>query len=338
MRHFKTALALTLLFIPALTAHKKNKPSPYTLYQGSEYIMGTRFQIKIYDRSESHAQQAMEKAFATLRHHDHVLSDYQENSELNLALSRLKRSSQPSKVRVSPLLYKALKTSHDYMALSQGLFDIRTGSLMRLWGFKSRDYRVPSAQEIAVVLKQMKASPLQLSKSGPSFSLAHPHLSIDFGAIGKGMAIDAAVQDLKAFKITAGVIDSHSTQYFIGSPPGQKGWSIAIPAPQNQSHILKWLTLKDQAISTSGTDQQAFEYKNQRYGHILNPLTGYPVNQVLQTTVVAPTATASDALSTLSFLTESQALSNLLTQRPKTQIWRVMTQTPQKLTALTSHI
>jgi thiamine biosynthesis lipoprotein len=122
---------------------------------------------------------------------------------------------------------------------------------------------------------------------------------IDLGAIGKGYAIDCAVETLREAGVASALLHGGtSTVYGIGSPPGEEGWKIAIaPAPDQPPRQIA-VVLRDNALSVSAVWGRAFEANGKKYGHVIDPRTGWPVNNAVQSAVVLPSATESDALST----------------------------------------
>jgi thiamine biosynthesis lipoprotein len=97
-------------------------------------------------------------------------------------------------------------------------------------------------------------------------------------------------------------------------PPG---WSIALRHPLKPDVRLAEFRLRDQALGTSGSGTQFFHYEGQRYGHVLDPRTGWPADKVLSATVIAPTAEQADALSTALFVMGLEAGREFCAKRPE---------------------
>jgi thiamine biosynthesis lipoprotein len=76
------------------------------------------------------------------------------------------------------------------------------------------------------------------------------------------------------------------------------GWRIAVRHPLQPQFILGGIRLKNKSLGTSGPANQFFYFRGKRYGHIIDPRTGWPASGLLSTTVLAPTAVAADALAT----------------------------------------
>ena len=89
-----------------------------------------------------------------------------------------------------------------------------------------------------------------------------------------------------------------STVYGIGAPPDSEGWKIAIAPAPDQPPRQAEVMLRDQALSISAVWGKSFEADGKKYGHVIDPRTGWPVNNAVQAAVVLPSATETDALST----------------------------------------
>lgn len=289
-------------------------PAQAEIQTRAEYLMGTVFKIQLELESKTHAETEalFSEAFRLLREHDRALSDYDPDSELN----RVQPAARTDWTPVSPLLCKALVEARYYGLLSEGAFDISVGPLVALWGFKDRQFRVPEDTEIANQLAQTGLNSYSVMQTQQDCQLRiwHPQTALDFGGIGKGLALDAAAVWLRAQGVTRAALDAGgSSMRFLGAPSqSPRGWPVLL---RKGSQAL-WL--KDISLASSGDDQQYFIHKQVRYGHILDPRSGRPVSQVRPVSVLGPTAALTDALSTaLTVLpeTKGQQLTNLLAAR-----------------------
>jgi len=143
------------------------------------------------------------------------------------------------------------------------------------------------------------------------------------GGIGKGYAVDRVVDVLREAGVKSALVDAgSSTLYALGAPPGKEGWKVVVPRPGDRLHGISEVLLRDNSLSTSGSYEKSFRLKGKTYCHIMDPRTGQPVQGMLQTTVIAPTGTATDALSTTMFVMGPAAGSKLLESMPNTSaIW-----------------
>jgi thiamine biosynthesis lipoprotein len=148
-------------------------------------------------------------------------------------------------------------------------------------------------------------------------------MELDLGGIGKGYAVDRVVTLFREGGVQAAFIDAGSSSvYALGSPPGKNGWKVLVPEPGKRSISITEVTLRDQSLSTSGSYEKFFRLNGKTYCHIMDPRTGYPVQGMLQTTVIASMATETDALSTAMFVLGPRAGRSMLQSIPgASAIW-----------------
>jgi thiamine biosynthesis lipoprotein len=156
----------------------------------------------------------------------------------------------------------------------------------------------PNPKEIEKALECVGFKKIKLYLEEKQIEIKFPCLSLDFGGIGKGYAIDRAVKILKAYGIERGITNFGGNIYAMQSPPGEGGWDVGIQHPRDETEVLTLLKVEDIAVSTSGDYERYFEIDSRRLSHIIDPRDGFPVESVPSVTVIAKDATDADALST----------------------------------------
>lgn len=190
-------------------------------------------------------------------------------------------------------------------------FDPASGALIQTWKRARQDGRVPSEDEIADALSKAGWQHITLDSSASKISFDQSGLSLDFGAIGKGYGIDKAAEHLDTELVENFLIHGGRSSLFArGNHADIEGWPIGIKNPLFTDKSYGTLILKDQGMSTSGSNIQYFRHQGKRYGHILDPRTGWPADKLLSVTVIADTATDADAISTAFY---AMGLDNALT-------------------------
>ncbi len=187
--------------------------------------------------------------------------------------------------------------------LSDGLFDITSGVLRRAWTFDGSD-RVPAPQAIARVLPLVGFAKLQWRP--PSLCLP-PGMELDFGGIGKEYAVDRAFDLLAAHRATPFLIN-FGGDLRANRPPPDGPWQVGIERPDSDKVATMVLDLERGALATSGDSRRYLLKDGVRFGHILNPLTGWPVpGSPRSVTVAASSCTEAGLLSTLALLQGARA-------------------------------
>lgn len=256
-----------------------------------KYAMGTIFEIFAYNTPAGTATKAIELAFQEVVRLDGVMSNYKPDSEL----SRLNHDAHFHLQPVSGDLYRVIEQSLKYSRMSAGQFDISVAPLVDLWKAQLRGERTVTPEDERKARSCVGYEKIRLLPPN-HVEFRSPCMRIDLGSIGKGYAVDRAAEILRSHGIERALISAgSSTIYAIGTPPGQNGWSVRLRDPSQQ--VNPEVVLKDNSVSTSEqTPPSALESKPA--GHIIDPRHGTPLKSSFAVSVVAPTATASDALST----------------------------------------
>jgi len=281
----------------------KESISDIKLIKETRMIMGTFAEVSIYSNDEKTAGKAIEESLNEMERMDRIMSNYKNDSEL----SRLNKKAVKSPVPCKGELLEVIEQSQYYSELSGGAFDITVSPIVALWGFFREKGHVPPDKEIEKVLPAVSYKNIVINKSNDpkkpaTIFLKNTQTQIDLGAIGKGYAVDKALEIIRKYGINNGCINLGGNIYVLGTPPGKNAWKIGVQHPRNANEILGYLELKNEATATSGDYERFFEYNGKRYSHIINPQTGKPVSGTLATTIVAPTGTEVDALSTIVFV------------------------------------
>ncbi len=280
--------------------------------------MGTEFSLDLYAPGEQTAAQLADAAFEEVDRIENLLSNYRPASEL----SRIGRDAGASPVTTDPETFQFLERSLYWSRESGGAFDITVGPLLRAWGFFFNNGRIPTDAELAALAGKVGWQKILLDPATRTvrFSGGQP-LDLDPGSIGKGFAVDAVVRLLRAQGVTSAFLSAGgSTLYGIGEPPGKQGWPVTIPDPQHPGQAASTVLLKNESLSTGACTEKYFIKDGHRYCHIFNPHTMRPVEGMLQTTVIDPSATDSDALSTVAFVLSPQESARFFAARPHARV------------------
>ncbi|NYF91095.1 FAD:protein FMN transferase [Tunturiibacter empetritectus] len=302
MRAFQqwSLIAEVALLFGAASVLAQPTTSSEALYTESRPAMGTVFTIKCYMPDRESADEVMDAAFEEINRLEALLSNYQPSSEL----SRISRESGSGPVVTDPETFGFLAKSFDWSDRSHGAFDITVGPLLRAWGFKARNGHVPTQAEQKLLRDQVGWDKVKLDPATNSVRFTtHNPMELDPGSIGKGFAVDSVVALLRESGVHAAFLSAGgSTLYGLGAPPGKAGWPVEVPDPRTAGSIATTFLLHDTSLSTGACTEKFFIQNGHRYCHIFDPRTLMPVEGVLQSTVIAPSATDSDALSTVVFV------------------------------------
>ncbi len=220
-------------------------------------------------------------------------------------LSRLNRTAAHRPVPVDAELAALVARCQALSHATGGAFDITATPLARCWGMVQRQGRVPTAQEIAHARSLTGAALVRLDSADPggaTMAFARHGVELNLGAIGKGYAVGCIAAHLRQAGVAQALVSAgDSSLEAVGAPPA--GWPIALRGLDAGARV--WL--RHGAMATSGAGEQGFTRDGVRFGHVLDPRTGWPARGVSRVTVIAPDAADADALAT-AFLVGGPAL------------------------------
>jgi FAD:protein FMN transferase len=256
--------------------------------EAADEAMGTTFSVVAYG-----PQAAIDAAFAELHRIDHLLSNYDPNSEW----SKVNRNAARAPVTVSPELFQLLSECVRYSRESEGAFDITVGPLMKVWGFYKGEGLLPRAAEVKDAIERVGYRHVRLDPQAGTVQFDRAGVDLDPGGIGKGYAVDRMVYVLKSSGVEAALVSGGgSSIYGLGAPPGApEGWRVTIRAPGDSHQTAAEVSLKNRSLSTSGSYEKFFWAQGRRYSHLMDPRTGYPAQGVASVSVIAPRTIDSEA-------------------------------------------
>jgi thiamine biosynthesis lipoprotein len=184
---------------------------------------------------------------------------------------------------------------------TRSAFDPTALPLIRLWNWKANPPVVPAETDIAAARELVGWNKVQRRK-GAVF-LSRPGMCLDFGGIGKEYAVDASAQLAAACGVENVLVDFGQDIRVHGKPPGKPAWHVGLEDPQNPGSCWGSVAVSDHAVATSGDYLRHFTVNGRRYGHIIDPRTGWPVdNGCLSVSVAAPSCTVAGVLTTTAFI------------------------------------
>ena len=263
-------------------------------------LLGTFCTVNLYEDGSDRLYQTL---FERLDQIDSEFNLNNPDSELN----RINDAAGKNPVEVCDDVSAVLDAALNYARKSDGAFDPTIGTLVRLWGINTPNARVPSQDEIEKALSLVDWKKVQVKKSNGKTRvfLEESGMILDLGGIAKGFAADELCLILREKKVRRAIIDLGGNILVWGNKPDGSDWKVGIKNPRDQS-LEPPVILKvpgGNSVVTSGLYERYFEQDGIIYHHILNPRTGYPVqNEVLSSTIISHSSMEADALSTTAFV------------------------------------
>jgi FAD:protein FMN transferase len=225
-----------------------------------------------------------------------LLSVFRESS----AISQINRAAGTGAVEVAEEVFELLTRCSDLSLATGGAFDITSTPLSRAWGFLRREGRLPSDDEIASARALVGLRHLTLDAAARTAALDRDGMALNLGAIGKGFAVQAMGAALWGRRVRHALVSAGGSSVIaLGGP--DRGWRVDVMGGPLRQRLMG-LRLRNAALGTSGAGEQFIEVNGTRYGHVIDPRTGWPASGVLSAAVVTADAATADALATAFFV------------------------------------
>lgn len=251
---------------------------------------------------------------------------------LDSAVSQISMRAGVAPVRVPEDTYRVLSLAKHFGSLSAGAFNITASPLARLWGFNGASVppTLPPEHSIRKTMELVDYRQLVL-RDGTAF-LPIKDMAVDLGGIAKGYAVDRACDFCLGTGIRDFLIDFSGNIRVAGRPSRKEGWQIGMRDPFDRSRILGKIALPSgMAVSTSGSYERFVDILGQRFSHIIDPHTGYPVTGTASVTVMCSDAVTADALSTTFFVAGLRGAPEILKKVPAVDLLTVPDSYPTHL-------
>lgn len=272
-------------------------PRPAARVDVTRAGLGTWIRVVARHPDERTASLAVEDAFAAVRRVDGQMSIHRADSQL----SRVNAAAADHASAVDADVRDVVALALEGARRSDGVYDPTVLPLMRLYGFYGAPVTAPpSDRAVGGVLERVGWRRVTLA--GGALGLERAGAGIDLGSIGKGWAVDRAVDALKARGVRDGLVDAGGNVAAFGVPEdGAEGWSVGITHPIT-GELQRTLLLRDQAVATSNNTEQYRVLGGLRVGHLFDARRGRPSDGHLSVTVQARTGVWADLMSTSAFL------------------------------------
>ncbi len=265
------------------------------------------------DRDEGALHEVLDRAFALADLLERRLSAFLPLSEV----CRINREAAHGAVTVAPDLFGLLLDARALWEETDGAFDITVGPLVRCWGFRERQGRLPTPEELRAARERVGMDRVELDPDRGTVRFAREGMELNLGAIGKGWVVDRVTEQLVVEGVQCAVVQAGGSSIrVLGTPPTDpRGWSTGLRPGGEGAERVGVVRLIDQALSTSGDHRQHFVAEGRRYGHVIDPRTGAPPQCRRSACVIAATAAETDALSTAFVVTAPEAARGLCAKR-----------------------
>ena len=282
------------LFVILLVASNAPGAHAESAMERARYLMGTLCTAQVHAPNDTVASRALRAGFDEIARIEQVMSSWREDSDVTMLNATAGKQPFPCPAE----LYAALVSARTLAEHTDGAYDPTIGPLIEAWDLRGKG-RVPNKRQLEKAMAPVGWQSLVLDSDTQTASFERDGMAVDLGGIGKGFALDHAVVAMELRGATRGLLNfgGEICAWSDGTP-----WDVSIADPADRLRPVLTFTITDAAVSTSAQSERGFERKGVRYGHVLDPKTGRPVDSTGSVTVIAGSATQADALSTALFV------------------------------------
>lgn len=285
-------LIISLIYSISINRNEESISNTY-------YNLGTINEVTLYDVNKKTGEKILEECGSILMDIDNKMSNTIKSSDV----SKINKNAGKAYTKVSKDTYYVIKKSIEFSNISNDTFDISVGPLIDLWSIGTDNAKVPNKEEIENILPLVDYSKILLNDENLSVKLSEENMKIDLGGIAKGYAADKIYDYLKSENIKSAIINLGGNILTLGSKNNDQPFSIGIQDPtMPRGNSIGNIKVSNKSVVTSGIYERYIEKDNKIYHHMLNPHTGYPFeNNLNSVTIVSDESIICDALSTTTF-------------------------------------
>ena len=274
------------------------------------------------------AEKAASAAFSAVERVDNACDDFNPESEL----SRLNATAYARPFKCSPLLWDIITKCRRYHEISGGAFDITISPLMSLWGFRRKRGELPGEDETKRALESVGFDKLRFDSENKTVAFTVSGMKLDLGGMAKGYAVDLAAEAVLALGVRSGIINLAGNARCLPEPfPGKTKYRVGVENPFDKTSIVDILDVLDASVATSGDYERFVILDGKRYSHIIDPRTGHPASGEHSATVLTPSASDADALSTTVFVNGPEFAREFNNEHPETKFVFVSGKNQQRM-------
>ena len=255
-------------------------PADESVYSYSTVLMGSPILLKLFHHDEALAG----RVFSLIKACEDSFTVNRPDSEV----MRINQAAGQHPVSVSPAVYQLIACAKTASIPPASAFNLAIGPLVKRWRIGFHGDSVPPASEIRALMALTQPQDVVLNDAERSVFLTRAGMEIDLGAIAKGYIADRVRDLLRKEGVSEGLINLGGNVQTLGAPEG--GWSIGLKKPfADADALVGAIEVVNKSVVTSGTYERYFELEGRRYHHILDPRTGYPLDNELDSVTVIST-------------------------------------------------
>ncbi len=266
-------------------------------YRVAFKAMGSPCEIQLFVKIKAQGKRIADTAIADVQRLEALYSRYRSDSLLS-AINRV--AATGGRITVDDETASVLNYAVTCYEQSGGLFDITSGILRQAWRFDRGE--LPNEAQIQGLLDRIGWHKVRWE--APVLEFPVPGMELDFGGIVKEYAVDRAAVLCREAGAHHGVVNLGGDIKLIGPRANGAPWRVGITHPRRKDALAATLLLREGAVASSGDYERCIVVDGVRYGHVLNPKTGWPVRYLAAVSVVGAFCVVAGSASTIAMLKE----------------------------------
>ncbi len=269
---------------------------------------GIPFRIVAYDRQNFKFKKDFKEVQERVEKLEKIFSASDKNSELGM----LNLADKKAPIQVSEDMQRVLAASLEWSKKTAGAFDITVGPLIRL--YKETHQKSHLIDDVLRIKKLVGSNKFSMSDNLVIFQ--NPKMELDLGGIAKGYIVDEIARFLQKRGVKRGIVDAGGDIIAFGD--GMFLFGIQDPFAKAQEGIIGTIRIPEGAIVTSGNYARFIEINKKKYSHIVDPRSGYPVdNGLVSATIIGRNCMDADALATAAMVMGAEKTIDWLKKNPQ---------------------
>ncbi len=299
-----------------LSTNKQQDQFSSNQIERSWVLMGTLLLVQIETKNKELAKEKAEIIWKVVNDLDQKMSTHKTNSDI----SRINRLAAFKEISVDKDIFEAIQLSKLISEQSLLAFDITTSPLIKLWKKAQKENHLPLKTSNQMARGYVGSFNIQINHKKNSIYFLKKGMSINMGAIGKGFALEKAINQINDDTLFCATLNFGGQIVYIKNRPHCKSKSFAVQRVNHNHRPIIFKLDSTRSLATSSNSEHYFIYKGMSYGHILDPRTGFPANKVLSVTVAHPSPTLADAWATALFVLGPSHEKRILKLHPKMKV------------------
>ena len=310
----KLGIICGLALLTSLAGCGRSAAAEETVLTEEGLYFDTAISITVAADSEAAGEEVLNGCMELCQEIENTFSRTDPDSELYRVNHR-----EADTVQISDDLAEVIGFGLQFYEISGGKLDITVAPVLELWNFTDGEARLPDPGELQAALEKVDGSSVHLTGNTLAFDCSDTEL--DLGALAKGYAADRLKAYLEEEGIESALINLGGNVHTLGSRPDGSDWRVGIQRPFADRGVTDQVVeVSGKSVVSSGIYERYFELDGVIYHHVLDPDTGYPVqNDLAQVTIVCDNSMLGDALSTTCLLLGQEEAEKILETYPDVQ-------------------